>query len=113
MKVTLPATFSKITSRADRSYKIEFETRELGEDAVKLMTMLQSEGWLLFSPNELEATDVPDEKADAMTGQKTPSKRLRSVIFLLWKNRGQNGSFETYYQTQMEQIIDQLKSKLD
>ena len=112
MSVQLPATFSKITSRADRSYKIEFETRELGEDAATLMKLLQSEGWLLFSPNELQEADVPDEKADSMTGQRTKSQRLRGVIFKIWDSRGSNGSFETFYQNYMETIISQLKEKI-
>lgn len=112
MKVQLPATFSKITSRADRSYKVEFETRELGEDAATLMKLLQSEGWLLFSPNEIQEADVPDEKADAMTGQKTKSQRLRGALYKLWESRGSNGSFETYYLNQMELIISQVKEKI-
>ena len=34
MKAKLPAIFNKITSRADGSYKLEFESRELsGTDA--------------------------------------------------------------------------------
>lgn len=113
MNVQLPATFSKITSRVDRSYKLEFETRELGEDVATLMTLLQNEGWLLFSPNELQETDVPDEKADSMTGQKTKSQRLRGVIFKIWESKGSNGSFETYYQNYMEVLIGQLKEKIE
>jgi hypothetical protein len=112
MKIQLPATFSKITSRADSSFKIEFETRELGSEAAALMGLLNNEGWLLFSPNELQEADVPDEKADSMTGQKTKSQRLRGVIFKIWESRGSNGSFETFYQNYMETIIEQLKEKI-
>jgi hypothetical protein len=113
MKVQLPAIFSKITSRADRSYKLEFETRELGAEAATLMGLLQSEGWLLFSPNDLQEADIPDEKADSMTGQKTKSQRLRNTIYRIWESKGSNGSFETFYQNYMEQIISQLKEKIE
>ena len=114
MKTQLPAIFQKITSRADRSYKIEFETRELsGEAATTLMTMLQSEGWLLFSPNELQEADVPDEKADSMTGQKTKAQVLRGVIYRIWEAKGKTGTSEDYYQKTMSAIIDQLKAELD
>lgn len=113
MKVQLPATFSKITSRADRSFKIEFETRELGNEAPVLMSLLQSEGWVLFSPNEFQEKDVPDEKADAMTGQKTQAQRLRATIYRLWEQSGKKGNSEQYYQTVMEGLIDQLKEKLE
>lgn len=109
----LPAIFSKITSRADRSYKLEFETRELsGQDATTLMQMIHNEGWLLFAPNPIQEVDVPDEKADSMTNQKTQSQRLRGVIFKIWESNGSNGSFETFYQSCMEKIITQLKEKI-
>lgn len=113
MKAQLPAIFHKITSRADKSYKIEFETRELsGQDAAILFGLLQTEGWLLFSPNTLQEEDIPDEKADSMTNQKTQAQRLRGVIFKIWETNGSNGSFETYYQSYMEKIISQLKEKI-
>jgi hypothetical protein len=110
---TLAAIFSKITSRADRSYKLEFETRELsGQDATTLMQLLHNEGYLLFAPNPIQETDIPDEKADSMTNQKTQAQRLRAVIFKIWETNGKNGSFETFYQSYMEKIIGQLKEKI-
>jgi hypothetical protein len=114
MKAQLPAIFSKITSRADRSYKIEFESRELsGQDATILMNLIHQEGFLLFAPNPIQESDVPDETADAMTGRKTQAQRLRAVIYKIWETKGSNGSFETYYQSNMEAIIDQLKEKIE
>lgn len=115
MKVTLPVILSKVSSRKDRSYTLTFETRELsGDSAVTLMDNLLSEGYLLYSPNDdLSEADVPDEKADSMTGKKTQAQRLRAVIYLIWKQAGSNGSFETYYQSYMEKLIDQIKAKLD
>lgn len=115
MIVKLPAIFSKVTSRADKSYKLEFETRELsGNDASILLGLLQQEGYLLYSPNnDIEEKDIPDEKADTMTGRKTQAQRLRGVIYRIWESKGSNGSFETYYQSYMEKVIDQLKEKIE
>jgi hypothetical protein len=112
MSVALPAIFSKITSRADKSYKIEFESRELGEEAATLMGLLQTEGWLLFSPNELQEADVPDEKADSMTRQKTQAQRTRGIIYRIWEAKGKPGTSEEYYQRAMSAINDQLKEEL-
>ena len=72
-----------------------------------------NEGWLLWSPNELKEVDVPDEHADAMTGQKTQAQRVRAVLFKLWEQNGKQGDFESYYRSKTEQIIDQLKEKLN
>lgn len=115
MIVKLPAIFSKVTSRVDKSYKLEFETRELsGNDASTLLGLLQQEGYLLYSPNnDITEKDIPDEKADTMTGRKTQAQRLRAVIYRIWESKGSNGSFETYYQSYMEKVIDQLKEKID
>ena len=113
MKVQLPATFNKLTSRADRSFKLEFETRELQDEAAHLMAQLHNEGWLLFSPNELKEADVPDEKADSMTGQKSQAQRLRGVIFRLWEQAGKKGNFEDYYRSITEGLIEQLKERLE
>lgn len=115
MKVLLPAILSKVASRKDRSYSLSFETRELGgSEASILLDSIQQEGWILFSPNEdLTETDIPDEKADSMTGSKTQAQRLRSTLYVLWKQRGQNGSFESFYRSNMETIIELIKEKLE
>lgn len=115
MKVLLPATLSKVASRKDRSYTLSFDTRELsGTEAATLLGELMNEGWLLYSPNEdLKEADVPDEKADSMTGQKTQAQRLRGVIYRLWEQNGKKGNSNEYYISVMESLIDQLKERLE
>ena len=115
MKVLLPAILSKVTSRRDRSYTLTFDTRELrGAEAATLLDQLQQEGWLLYSPNpDLKESDIPDEKANAMVGQKTQAQRLRGVIYRLWEQNGSNGNFEEYYRGVLEGLIEQIKERLD
>ena len=116
MKVLIPAILSKVASRKDRSYTLSFDTRELrGNEAAILLDQLQQEGWLLYSPNEnnLSEADIPDEKADSMTGQKTQAQRLRGVVYRLWEQNGKKGNSEEYYRTVMESLIDQLKERLE
>jgi len=117
MKALLPAGLKKVSSRADRSYDLTFATRELsGSEAAFLLEHILEEGWLLFALNEQDVTDtdVPTEKADSMAGQKSQSARLRSVIFILWQQRNKpTKSFEAFYNHFMEQLIDQVKAKLE
>lgn len=40
------------------------------------------------------------------------SKRLRSVIFLIWKQSPTNEGFETFYDRHIESLITQYKSKI-
>ena len=46
---------------------------------------------------------------------KTPGQRLRAVLFVLWKKKGQPEmfTFESFYSTQMEKIIEWVKQKID
>jgi hypothetical protein len=114
--VKLPAIFDAARSRKDRSFRLEFETRELrGDEAATLFGLLHSEGWLLFAPNEgdLDAVDVPTTKADAGTGGKTPSQRLRACLYNYWQQLGKLGDFESWYLLRMERFIDDTKALLD
>lgn len=115
MKTILPAGLKKVASRADRTYDLTFTTRELGgEEAAFLLGQILNEGWLIWAANEQDAADVkiPDEKADAMTGTKTQAQRLRAVIYLLGKQKGVKDD-ELFYRSYLEQIIDQVKAKLE
>lgn len=116
MKTLLPASLKKVTSRADKTYDLTFSTRELaGEEAAYLLGEILSEGWLLYAKNETDIaeTEVPKEQADSMTGGKTPSQRLRAVIYVYWEQRGKKGSFENFYRSTLETLIENIKEKLE
>jgi hypothetical protein len=114
-KITLPVVFVKPVFKVDRSVKLEFETRELSGLEVAILTdARQTEGWLVYSAkDDIKETDVPDEKPDAMLGQKTQAQRLRGVIYRLWEQSGKKGDSESYYKSIMESLIEQLKERLE
>ena len=110
----IQAQLKGVKSRADRTFDVTVNTRELqGYEAAFLMGELMNEGYFQWVGNEADIEDVPDEKADAMTGTKTQAQRLRAVLFVLWKQRGEKGSAEDFYRSYMEKIIDQIKAKLE
>lgn len=107
----LPATFMGFGSKSDGSAGLRFSTQELTSDEfAELKRNLNSFGWLVFAPQEAEV-EVPKEAISDDT--KKPSQRLRAVLFLLWKKKGEEGDFDTYYRGQVEGIIDRIKAKLD
>lgn len=111
--IQVPAQVVNMNPRADRSWKIVFETRELtGEDVKVLADSFQGEGWLVFKPNSLgvELADVPEGVAEV--GTKSQSQRLRAVMFLYWKHLGKKGDFDSFYRTQYEKLIELYKEKL-
>ncbi len=101
--------------RKDRCGTLKFTSaRELTKDEreVLLEAGVNDElGWLLWSPNKLQVDDLPSEPAT--DDNKTPSKRLRSVLFILWKQEGSRGTYENFYQEKMGKLIDMIKVKLD
>jgi hypothetical protein len=111
--IQVPAQIIDFKPRPDRSYKVVFETRQLSGDEVSLLAdNFQGEGWLLFKPNgEINIADVPKDEADA--GNKTPSQRIRSVIYVKWEQTGRKGSFNDYYHTVTSKIIEFLKDQLE
>lgn len=116
MKAMLPASLKKVSSRADRTYDLTFSTRELsGTEAAFLLEEVLSEGWLIYAKNEKDLTDVdvPEQKASSGVKAKSPSQRLRNTIFVLWKQKGEKGDFESFYDSIMEQLIENIKDKLE
>jgi hypothetical protein len=59
-----------------------------------------------------EDVKLPTEKADPSVGQKTPSQRLRAVLYRLWQQSSGGVDFESFYRMRLESIIDQVKDKL-
>lgn len=69
-------------------------------------------GWVTFSENPIQASDVPREPAPESDGQ-TPSKRLRSVLYVAYKQKEREQDFEAWYRNQMEAIITKIKETLE
>lgn len=57
---------------------------------------------------------TPDElvQVKGTFDEKSPSQRLRAILFLLWKQENQAIDFLVYYQTKVNGIIEHLKLKL-
>lgn len=109
---SVEASFTRCNPKVDKSMSLGFVTKELNNDEkVEMMKFFPDHGWLLFSPNPIQDTDIPDHPAEIET--KTPSQRLRATIYVLWEQRGSKDDFEVYYRETMEKFIDAVKSKLD
>ena len=113
-KIEIPVTLEGIRRLADRSVSLRFTSAQeipVPEMAV-LDSLFQSEGWLLFAQNRLDASTIPKE--DAPSEGKSQSQRLRAVFFVSWqKNTDQTEDFEAYYRRRMEKLIAYVKKELD
>jgi hypothetical protein len=105
------ALMTGFSSRVDQSLSFRGVTPELStEEKVALMSLQNVLCEVLMFPKDEK--DVEVMKVDKEVIHKSPSQRLRSVIFLGWKQTGEELPFEVYYAQTMERIIDHLKSKL-
>jgi hypothetical protein len=111
-KFIVPAILTRISFSKDGGLNLGFATNELKpEDKVSVSALHGGFGWLVFRENDLDVSLVPKEQAEDKT--KTPSKRLRSVLYVLYQQKGVTQDFEVWYRKRMEKIIEQVKVKLD
>lgn len=113
-KIVLPTIINPPRIRKDGSASISFDTRELSsEELYMIMSLRNLEGWLCFAPNEGDLA-IPEDKAEVEG--KTPSERLRNVLYVWYKQETEAGRyaglFESFKNDKMEKIIDTVKSKL-
>lgn len=107
----LAATFDRFSSRSDGSFGLSFSTQEATEAELSMLHKHNRQfGWLLFDENDIQAEDVPKDAADE---EKSPSKRLRAVLFVLWVQEGKVGEFDSFYREKMEKLISWAKGMLE
>lgn len=108
----IPAILEGISPLKDGGLSLRFHTNEVKEakDKTKVMNFFNSFGWLQFSDHTINT--VPRESAHRESGVKTPSQRLRSVLFILWKQKYADEPFDPWYERQMERIIGRIKEEL-
>ena len=112
MIFTCPAVLTRIAYLKDRGLSLGFSTNELTDQEKVIAGSFHGKfGWLCFSENQIAEADIP--KGPAEDSAKTPSQRLRAVLFVYWKQLGESGDFEDFYRKQVDRIIDAVKAKLD
>jgi hypothetical protein len=111
------AMISKITTMHDRTLRLQIECLELPADQeAVIFSARHASGWVLFAETELQVEDVvdlPDVQIDK--NDKTPSQRLRAVLYRLWEqsSKATYPEFEIFYRAKMDKLIEGYKIKLN
>lgn len=111
------AIFTGFSSRADGSLGFRGVTPELDHaEKVALMELHQKNVKLLIQPAEDSPEAMVEVKSEL--NAKTPSQRMRSVLFVLFRQWTEAGKikgvmFEQFYSEQMERLIQDLKGYLE
>lgn len=109
----IEAILDSIATRKDKSVKIVFETNEVNaEECSRLFSMRDEFGWLSFSKHKRNKIELPKIGVSKELEGKTPSQRLRSVLFVYWQQLGSSGDFQSFYELQVNRLIEKVKEKL-
>jgi len=126
--VVFEGGIDKVSTLADGSLRVYLGTPELtSETMVNLFGMIKKPGYVLISTSTINQDQVDAvEKATTNVefSEKTPSQRMRGVLYKLWEKtqpktmNGDTGQmeyvdFDLFYKRQMNKIIDHFKTKLD
>lgn len=107
-----PAILTRVAYLKDGGVSLGFSTNELSdEEKVIASKFFQKFGYVLFSESTITDKDIP--KGDASDESKSPSQRLRAVLFILWRQENPKEDFESFYRQQMERAIGRVKKLLD
>lgn len=114
--ITIAGQIEAISSRKDKTIKLTIGTQELNPNqAAQLFTLTQQFCYLGLKQETFtkEDSDLIDNLKTDLETQKTPSQRLRGILYLNYQqdNKGYK-DFSTYYQSEMEKICEHYKNKL-
>lgn len=111
--IQVPVIVQGFQPLKDRSWKVVFNTQELNGSEIQILAdSYQGEGFLVFKPNsDIKPSEIPEGIADA--GVKTPSQRVRTKLYILWKQRGEDGSFENFYRNMYQKFEDIIDNNLE
>lgn len=114
--LTLPAHIQGVRTLVDGGYKVDVITQELRpKDGFTLLSLKGKSGFMLFKLSiitEDEIAKIPAEVKEFKT-DKTPSQRLRAVIYWVWEKSSQKETFDQFYKRHIETLINQYKEKLE
>ena len=116
MKILFDATLEGLSTRMDKTIKVTIGTQEMNsEQAAKLFSLRGNFCKVLISDSTIEQKEV--EQVDTLpikdeSNNKSNSQRLRSILFILWQQSGSQATFDVFYNSKMNEIIEHFKSKL-
>lgn len=117
MNSVFSAQVEKLETRADQTLKVSLGTQELDAESEQALFKLRKTGLvkvLISSTNisEAKSLEVDSVQLEAPKG-KSPSKRLRAVLYRVWESNAGSMMFDDWYDYEMERIIEHYKTKLD
>lgn len=115
MNVVVPGQIFSIGTLRDGTVKVVIHLQEVSPESISSlyqMTNCLVKTYITTENIAQEAKDAVDQ-FEMETEGKSPSKRMRNVLYRLWEQDNQGyEDFELWYKWHMNRLIESLKSKL-
>lgn len=113
--VIVTGTLEKITSLKDKTIRTIIDLNELGPDQMqRLFSFIDVFVKVLITDENISQDEIEIIEGQSLDNEaKSPSQRLRNVLYRYWEQRAEGyDDFNLYYHFKMNQIIEHYKSKL-
>jgi len=114
--IIVPAEICKVETLADNTLRLRVDTtKELpAEQEAMIMQLRNKQGYFVYAEQDITQDDLKDlPEIETAKEEKSPSQRLRAVLYLFWKQGTQVQTLTQFYGREMEKIIDHFKAKLN
>jgi len=118
--ITFQAIVDGVQTRKDGTLSIKLGTQELGpEESAHVFHYANKLSWVAIKemPVNEEDLEIPEGYTPEFPSDKSPSQRLRAVLYVLWKQGHDTGktkkSADQFYRDYMTGIINNVKELLD
>lgn len=112
----LPAIIEAITTRADGTIKVTIGCQEMTPNTGGTLLSYRGKiGTVYISLAKVQKSELQqvDELEPDIPGSKSPSKRMRDVLYVLFSHAPEGfKSFDEFYKYKMDTVTDHFKSKL-
>lgn len=99
-----------VRTRQDKSLGLNISSSEMtGEECVAVIDLQGLACSITVAP--LEGFTVTKEVKTELS-KKTQSERIRAALYVWWSQLGEPGSYQAFYESETEKIIESIKKRL-
>ncbi len=118
VRLVIPAILQSYRPRVDGSFSIGLSTLMLNKEQREAVhDLFQQSCYVMIKDSEIsreEIEEMDSVEMDLEDPKKTPSRRLRSVLYLEWEQKYQDHvTFKEFYKIEMEKLIEVRKQRLE
>lgn len=113
-KIQFSAILDGVNLKKDGTLSLKIGTQELApSETAEIFELGNKQIYVAMAETEIESLQVP-EVLPEMQGDKTPSQRLRNVLYLIWENKtDKKQTFPRFYEDYVFKLVENLKAKLE